>query len=199
MDALQGEVMNESHEQKLIYPIPLLSRSLPAAVRVPGFLTPQHCQRLVELAEGKGLEPITKSRHDQETFTAAGSWLLPLDDEMVFERVAREGAEINARNWRLPLSGIYSPFSVLRYRKGNWIRPHTDVDYRLADATRLTCIVQLVGRDAFEGGTLTVGETETYELDIGDAVFFPAHTIHTVSAVEGGERFVLAAWIHGPD
>lgn len=191
--------MNESHEQALIYPVPLLSRSLPAAVKVPSFLSPEHCHRLIDLAGQKGLEPITKSRHDQETFTAAGSWLLPEDDELVFQRVAREGAEINARFWRLPLSGIYSPFSVLRYRTGNWIRPHTDVDYRLADGTRLTCIVQLVRRDAFEGGTLTVAESETYELDIGDAVFFPAQTIHSVSAVEGGERYVLAAWIHGPD
>lgn len=190
--------MNEFHEQTLIYPVPLFSRPLPAAIKIPALLSPDHCRRLIDLAERKGMESITKSRHDQETFTAAGSWLLPEDDELVFQRIAQEGAETNSRSWGLPLSGIYSPFSVLRYRNGNWIRPHTDLDYRLADATRLSCIVQLVRRDAFQGGVLTVAETESYDLDIGDAVFFPAQTIHTVSAVEGGERYVLAAWIHGP-
>ena len=64
---------------------------------------------------------------------------------------------------------------------GDWIRPHVDADYRLADATKLTGIIQLVPRSDFEGGTLTIAENEPYDLDIGDAVFFPAHTLHTVA------------------
>jgi predicted 2-oxoglutarate/Fe(II)-dependent dioxygenase YbiX len=59
--------------------------------------------------------------------------------------------------------------------------------------------VQLVSRDAFRGGRLTMAENETYDLDIGDGVIFPAQTIHTVSTLEEGERYVLAAWIQGPN
>jgi PKHD-type hydroxylase len=185
-------------EHELVYPLPLLTRRLPAAVKVPGFLTPEHCQRLIALAEKKGLEPIQQSRYGQQTFSADGCWLLPADDELVFKRFAEEAARINDENWRLALSGIFSPMSVLRYRTGNWIRSHIDTDYRLADPTKLSCVIQLVPNQSFSGGVLTIAETEAYELDIGDAVFFPSHMVHTVSAVESGERFVLAAWAQGP-
>ena len=194
-----GEPLEVFARHELVYPLPLYSRRLPAAVLVPGLLEPEHCLRLIELAEKKGLEDIVKSRHDQETFTAAGCWISPGDDELVFKTVAEKAVEVNAEHWRISLAGIYSPFSILRYRNSNSIRPHTDADYRLADATKMTCIVQLVPRGAFSGGQLTVAESEHYDLDVGDALFFPAQTIHSVSAVEDGERFVLAAWMQGSD
>jgi predicted 2-oxoglutarate/Fe(II)-dependent dioxygenase YbiX len=184
---------------ELVHPIPLLARKLPAAVHIPRFLEPDHCRRLIVLAEQKGLDPIEKSRHDQATFSAKGAWLLPKDDDLIFQRFADQAATSNAENWRLPLAGIYSPFSVLRYGPGDWIRPHVDVDYRLADATKLTCVVQLVPKDDFEGGVLTIAENEAYDLDIGDAVFFPAGTLHSVSPITSGVRTVLAAWAQGPD
>lgn len=188
-----------ARRHELIYPLPLLARPLPVAVRVPAFLTPEHCANLIDVAQRKGLEPIERSRHGQQTFSAAGAWILPEDDDAVFRLFADRAAEVNDAYWRLPLAGIYSPMSILRYRSGDWIRPHIDFDYRLADATKLSCVVQLVSKDDFRGGVLTIGESEAYELDRGDAVFFPSHMVHTVSAVESGERFVLAAWAQGPD
>ncbi|MGE0685728.1 MAG: 2OG-Fe(II) oxygenase [Dehalococcoidia bacterium] len=191
--------MNELTSKDLIYPLPLVSRTLPAAVRIDGFLTADDCARLIEVANRKGFEAITRSRHGQESFVADGCWLRPEDDEQIFRRFAAQAVETNAANWRLALSGIYSPFSVLRYRPGGWIRPHTDTDYRLADTTKLSCIIQLVTPDAFTGGALTIAESETYRLNQGDAVFFPAQTLHSVAPVESGERYVLAAWAQGPE
>jgi len=191
--------MNETTTRDLLYPLPLISRTLPAAVRISGFLDEAFCGRLVELASKKGFEAITHSRHGQQTFVADGCWVRPEDDEEIFRRVARQAAETNAEYWRLALSGIYSPFSVLRYRPGGWIRPHTDTDYRLADTTKLSCIIQLVPSAAFTGGTLTIAESETMDLQQGDAVFFPAQTLHSVSPIDSGERYVLAAWAQGPE
>ena len=184
-------------EHRLVYPIPLIANRMPAAVMLKRFLPVDHCQRLIALAGEKGFERIDKSRHDEATFSAHGCWLTPDDDEPVFARFAEEAARINAENWHLSLSGIYSPMSVLRYETGDWIRPHVDADYRLADATKLTGIIQLVPRSDFEGGTLTIAENEPYELDIGDAVFFPAHTLHTVAPLTSGVRIVLAGWVQG--
>ena len=73
-----------------------------------------------------------------------------------------------------------------------------DRDYRLADSSKLSCIIQLVPSDNFSGGVLTVAETDVVTLGQGDAVFFPAHEIHTLSALTGGTRIVLAGWVHGP-
>jgi predicted 2-oxoglutarate/Fe(II)-dependent dioxygenase YbiX len=187
------------NRQEQIYPIPLITRPLPAAVKIPGFLSTDHCARLIALANEKGFEAIRRSRHGQDTFSASGCWLRPEDDELVFRLFANQAAQTNADHWRLPLAGIYSPMSVLRYKAGDWIRPHIDADYRLADGTKLTAIVQLVPAADFSGGRLTIAETETYELDAGDAVIFPAHMLHTVSAIDSGERYILAAWIQGHD
>jgi PKHD-type hydroxylase len=186
-------------EHRLLYPLPLLTRPLPAAVRVDAFLSPNHCRKLIALAKRKGFETIERSRYGQATFSAAGCWILPEDEKLVFRRFAAKAAEINEATWRLALAGIFTPMSVLKYGPGGWIRPHIDVDYRLADATKLSCVVQLVAKGAFSGGTLTIAETETFDLDIGDAVFFPSHMVHSVSPVESGERYVLAAWAQGPD
>jgi hypothetical protein len=191
--------MNETTSKDLLYPLPLTSRVLPAAVRLDGFLDEASCRRLVEVANRKGFEPITRSRHGQETFVADGCWLYPEDDEQIFQLFARQAVETNASYWRLALTGIYSPFSVLRYRPGGWIRPHTDTDYRLGDTTKLTCIIQLVPASDFSGGTLTVAETEVMDLEQGDAVFFPAQTLHSVSPIDSGVRYVLAAWVQGPE
>jgi predicted 2-oxoglutarate/Fe(II)-dependent dioxygenase YbiX len=101
-------------------------------------------------------------------------------------------------DWQLSLTGIAEPFRVLRYFDGYWTRPHVDRDYRLADSSKLSCIMQLVPSDDFAGGVLTVAETDAVSLGQGDAVFFPAHEIHTVSEVTRGTRIVLAGWVHGP-
>lgn len=183
--------------ENLIYAIPLKVKSLPAAVKIPGFLSPSHCRRLISLGRRKGFNCIKNDRYGQSSTTTA-SRLLPEDDELIYKRLAHKVAQLNAEIWRLSLAGIYEPVSVLRYRPGDWIRPHIDADYRVPDPSKLSCSVQLVPKGSFAGGVLTVAETEVFDLDIGDAVVFPSHMLHTVSPIKSGERFALAAWVHGP-
>jgi predicted 2-oxoglutarate/Fe(II)-dependent dioxygenase YbiX len=183
--------------EALIYPIPLRVKSLPAAVKVPGFLTPDHCERLISLATRKGLQSIEQDRFGNPS-TTASCRLLPEDDELIYELFARKATDLNAELWGLSLTGIYEPFSVLRYRTNDWIRPHIDADYRVPDPSKLTCSIQLVPGNAFTGGVLTIAESEHFHLEVGDAVIFPSHMLHTVSPIQSGERFALAAWVHGP-
>ncbi len=124
--------------------------------------------------------------------------LLPEDDELIYRRLAHNVTQLNSELWQLSLAGIYEPVSVLCYRPAAWIRPHIDADYRVPDPSKLSCSVQLVPRGSFVGGVLTIAETEIFDLDIGDAVVFPSHMLHTVSPIKSGQRFALAAWIHGP-
>ena len=183
--------------ENLIYAIPLKVKSLPAAVKLPGFLSASHCRRLISLGRRKGLNCIETDRYGHASNTAACR-LLPEDDELIYKLLADKVTQLNADLWRLSLAGIYEPVSVLRYRAADWIRPHIDADYRVPDPSKLSCTVQLVPRGSFAGGVLTIAETEVFDLDIGDAVVFPSHMLHTVSPITSGERFALAAWIHGP-
>jgi PKHD-type hydroxylase len=182
--------------EKLIYSIPLKVEPLPAVVRIKRFLSPTHCRRLISLAKTKGLICIENDRYGQASTTMACR-LLPEDDELIYKRLAQKATELNAKLWRLSLTGIYEPVSVLRYTAAAWIRPHIDADYRVPDPSKLSCTIQLVPKDSFTGGVLTIAETEVFRLGIGDAVLFPSHMLHTVSPIKRGERFVLAAWIHG--
>jgi len=183
--------------ENLIYAIPLKVKSLPAAVKISGFLSPSHCRRLISLARRKGLNNIETDRYGQRSSTNACR-LLPEDDELIYKRFAQTATELNAEIWQMSLAGIYEPISVLRYRTTDWIRPHIDADYRVPDPSKLSCSIQLVPKDSFTGGVLTIAESEVFHLDIGDAVLFPSHMLHTVSPITSGERFALAAWIHGP-
>jgi PKHD-type hydroxylase len=183
--------------ENLIYAIPLKVKSLPAAVKIPGFLSPSHCRRLISLARRRGLNNIENDRYGRPSMTNACR-LLPEDDELIYKRFSRKATELNAELWHMSLTGIYEPVSVLRYRAADWIRPHIDADYRVPDPSKLSCSIQLVPKGSFSGGVLTIAESEVFQLDIGDAVFFPSHMLHTVSPITSGERFALAAWIHGP-
>jgi len=183
--------------ENLIYAIPLKVKSLPAAVKLPGFLSPSHCRRLISLAKRKGFHSIKNDRYGQASTTAACR-LLPEDDKLIYKRLAHKITQLNSELWQLSLAGIYEPVNVLCYSPAAWIRPHIDADYRVPDPSKLSCSVQLVPRGSFAGGVLTIAETESFDLDIGDAVVFPSHMLHAVSPIKSGQRFALAAWLHGP-
>ena len=178
---------NHMQREHHIYPIPLKVKSLPAAVKIKGVLSPSHCRRLISLAKRKGLVCIERDRYGQASATMACR-LLPEDDELIYKRFAQKATELNAEIRRLSLTGIYEPVSVLRYSAAAWIRPHIDADYRVPDPSKLSCTIQLVPKDSFTGGVLTIAETEVFRLDIGDAVVFPSHMLHTVSPIKSGER-----------
>lgn len=189
--------MNQS--KPILYPIPLLTRKLPSHVYARELLSPNECDRLIAIAEDKGYQHFEESRYGQAGVVQVETCeVLPREANFVYHKIATTAAELNQDNWQLSLTGITETFRILRYYDGYWTRPHVDRDYRLADSTKLSCVIQLVSSDHFLGGVLTVAETDVITLGQGDAVFFPAHEIHTLSPVTGGTRLVLAGWVHGP-
>ena len=185
--------------QRMLYPIPLLSRKRPSHVCCRNLLSVSECERLVAIAEHKGYRRFDRSRHGEPGVVQVETCeVTPEEAEFVYARMATTAAQLNQEHWQLSLMGIAEPFRVLRYVDGYWTRPHVDRDYRLPDSSKLSCIMQLVPSDDFSGGALTVAETDVISMQQGDAVFFPAHEIHTVSPITGGTWIVLAGWVHGP-
>ena len=185
--------------QTILYPIPLLTRKLPSHVCARGLLSPRECDQLIAIAEDKGYQHFEESRYGEAGAVQVETCeVLPHEADFVYQKMATTATELNHEHWQLALTGITEAFRVLRYYAGYWTRPHVDRDYRLADSSKLSCIIQLVPSDNFSGGVLTVAETDSIRLERGDAVFFPAHEIHTLSALTAGTRLVLAGWVHGP-
>ena len=185
--------------QSILYPIPLFSRRMPSHVCRTGLLSQSECERLVAIAAHKGYRHFDHSRYGETGAVQVETCeVTPAEAEFVYAKMATTAAELNQEYWQLSLTGIAETFRVLRYVDGYWTRPHVDRDYRLPDSSKLSCIMQLVPSDDFSGGVLTVAEIDTITMQQGDAVFFPAHEIHTVSPLTGGTRIVLAGWVHGP-
>lgn len=185
--------------QAILYPIPLLTRQLPSHAYGRGLLSPLECEHLITFAAQKGYRHFTQSRYGEAGAVQVETCeVTPQEAEFVYAKVATMAAQLNHEHWQLALTGITETFRVLRYMDGYWTRPHMDCDYRLPDSSKISCIIQLVPQADFTGGVLTVAETDNIAMERGDAVFFPAHEIHTVSAVTQGTRIVLAGWVHGP-
>lgn len=89
-----------------------------------------------------------------------------------------------------------------RYEPGMTYGPHTDdalmggSDERIR--TDLAFTIFLEARDAYDGGALVVqsalGDQE-FRLDAGDAIVYPAGSIHYVAPVTRGARLAAVGWI----
>ncbi len=83
-----------------------------------------------------------------------------------------------------------------RYDAGMEYGPHTDDAYRSQEQVRtdLAVTVFLSEPDSYDGGALVVGDTAVRPA-AGDAVVYPATTIHRVARVTRGTRLACVFWV----
>jgi len=83
-----------------------------------------------------------------------------------------------------------------RYDVGMEYGPHTDDAYRAPERLRTDLAVTLFlsDPDSYEGGALVVGDS-CLRPAAGDAVVYPATTIHRVSQVTRGTRLAAVFWV----
>lgn len=97
---------------------------------------------------------------------------------------------------QLTLPRRVSQFLFSRYDAGMEYGPHTDDALRASELLRTDIAVTLFLSDleSYEGGALVV-ENEQVRLAAGDAVVYPASTIHRVSRVTRGTRLAVVFWV----
>jgi PKHD-type hydroxylase len=100
----------------------------------------------------------------------------------------------------LPLHAA-SPLYV-RYRPGMTFGDHLDDPIMGADGVKyrsdLAVTIFLSAPDEYDGGELVIGAhsgRHEVKLAAGDAVLYPAGSIHHVSPVTRGERLVAVTWV----
>jgi PKHD-type hydroxylase len=83
-----------------------------------------------------------------------------------------------------------------RYEVGMEYGRHTDDAYRALELLRsdIAVTIFLSEPESYEGGALVVGDSAV-RLPAGDAVVYPATTIHGVSAVNRGARLAAVFWV----
>ena len=99
-----------------------------------------------------------------------------------------------------PVHSVEGP-NLLRYRAGDFFRPHPDEDPQKQVRPRTATIIAFLNDTGFGGGSLRLHRTGgrqplTIAPSAGRYVAFPASTVHEVTAIDGGSRYALVAWLH---
>jgi len=97
---------------------------------------------------------------------------------------------------QLTLPRRVSQLLFSRYEVGMEYGPHTDDALRSQELLRTDIAVTIFLSDpaSYEGGALVVGN-DALRLDAGDAVVYPASSIHRVSEVTRGARLAVVFWV----
>ena len=99
-----------------------------------------------------------------------------------------------------PLNSFEGP-NLLRYRSGDFFRPHPDENPRTRIRPRKVTITAFLNDGGFDGGWLQLhrqngGRCITIVPQAGRFVAFPSRTVHEVTPIVGGNRYALVAWLH---
>ena len=93
---------------------------------------------------------------------------------------------------------VIHPPLFSRYDEGMEYPEHIDVAMMGRVRTDVAVTLFLSARDAYVGGELVVdtgGGIRSYRLEAGDAIVYPASTVHHVARVTRGVRLVAALWV----
>jgi SM-20-related protein len=185
----------------------------------PNFLSSEVCASLREemrvatgvpatVADGTGGHAVDESYRRTKQAHVSDDTTARIGDALL------EAAPGLAQHFDRELVGVQSP-QFLLYREGDFFRAHRD-DSKRPEAPEfvrqraVSAVVFLNGTDpeepeSYEGGSLTfyglMDDTASDE-SVGFAlagttgllIAFPAHLLHSVSAVTAGERYTLVSW-----
>lgn len=170
-------------------------------IHLPGLLNP------VQIAEIEML--IGASSYEDGGSTASGAALLVKKNEQLAkgdskDRIAQIVTDAMYKN-ALFMAGamprkIYPPI-VSRYRAGMEYGWHVDGPVMGTDPavrTDLACTIFLADPNTYTGGELIVTgpvNQVPFKLPKGDAILYPANSVHGVAEVKSGERIAVVTWV----
>lgn len=126
---------------------------------------------------------------------AAGDEQARYLDQLIKQALQRHGLFQSAA-----LPKAIQPFLLARYRETMNYGLHVD-DALMAQGTfraDIAVTVFLNATSEYDGGELVLDSTageQVYKLEAGQAVMYPANTLHQVTAVTRGERRVAVTWV----
>lgn len=165
------------------------------------------CDRIIEIADSAAYDDaalVRGGRHDNIR-KARVTWLDETKDaDWIFDRITGTVIAANRSHFGLDLSEFAERAQVAWYgaEAGGHFDWHVDIgDGQLAAKRKLTMVIQLSDGDDYEGGALELnsrGHADPVPRARGDAMLFPAFTLHRVTRVTRGARYSLTTWVHGP-
>lgn len=151
---------------------------------------------------------LPKREPNPGDYPASGVWQ---DFDDMARNIHDRAMEVNDRIFHYELWGMFG-MQVAVYDAGHSLKQHhDDTTYHGAPGAtgvrmsplqfrKLSALTMLSDPDEYDGGQLQFDlGTEFYDvkLEKGDTVFFPTHTLHGVTEVTRGRRWVSVVWFTG--
>jgi len=176
------------------------------AVTVPKVLTQGQCELVINDATKIGMKraPVLgkDGRNVRSWNRTCDSCWVPKSGlfDWLYNYVAAVTDEVNNEHYQFDITDMQQ-LQVLRYRPGQWFRWHFDAIETEGDIRKMTMVINLSKpSDYYLGGLRVDGNWHNVDQasDQGAASFFPSWMKHCARAPILGTRWVLVAWITGP-
>lgn len=172
-------------------------------IAIPSVLTPPQLQRVCDIlrsapfVDGKLSAGLAAARVKNNQEVPHNSPELDTLNDIVMTALVRHPVY---RAAALPLR-VAAPYYA-RYTPGMTYGEHTDDPIMGVDGMPYRCdiaiTVFLSAADSYEGGELAIRTTfgaQHIKLPAGDAILYPASSLHQVTPVTRGERLVAVTWL----
>ena len=173
--------------------------------------TDKECEQIMNLEGGRWFESKTVNSIDQELhsinpfrISTQRQVLIP-KDSFIRENLKQFGVKkiIQTQKFRYQEELDYDKSkniaSILKYTKGGKFKRHQDRGSKGTEWRYRTILIQLSNEDEYEGGDLSVWDTNNNETKIskqrGNAVMFDSRLYHQVHPLISGTRYVLVMWL----
>ena len=173
--------------------------------------TDKECEQIMNLEGGRWFESKTVNSIDQELhsinpfrISTQRQVLIP-KDSFITENLKQFGVKkiIQTQKFRYQEELDYDKSkniaSILKYTKGGKFKRHQDRGSKGTECRYRTILIQLSNEDEYEGGDLSVWDTNNNETKIskqrGNAVMFDSRLYHQVHPLISGTRYVLVMWL----
>lgn len=173
--------------------------------------TDKECEQIMNLEGGRWFESKTVNSIDQELhsinpfrISTQRQVLIP-KDSFITENLKQFGVKkiIQTQKFRyqeeLDYDKTKNIASILKYTKGGKFKRHQDRGSKGTEWRYRTILIQLSNEDEYEGGDLSVWDTNNNETKIskqrGNAVMFDSRLYHQVHPLISGTRYVLVMWL----
>jgi prolyl 4-hydroxylase len=164
---------------------------------IPGFLTPEECDRHVERSEAIGYRdaPIATGFGDVMRKDVRDNQRILSDDPGLAAEWWERAKDLLVDDWLgWKVAGFNERFRFYRYDRGQKFAPHTDGCFERPDGERshFTFLVYL--NDGFEGGATAFYQSRAKLLitpERGKALVFYHKQLHEGMPVVSGRKYVL--------
>lgn len=168
---------------------------------VPGFLTSEECQRIIELSQSMEMvnSRVTSDARETDYRKSEVCWLFPDNhNSWVFDHIERAIKDAN-KIFQFELFGFFQGAQIASYGIEGHYNWHSDLGPDRSSHRKLSISILLNDPSEYEGGDLEFkglkGEVPRQQ---GTAIIFPSFLVHRVAPVTSGTRHSLVAWISGP-